>query len=111
MENFDFKANAPKKSCEDKNCPYHGSLKVRGRLVKGIVRSSKMDKTIVVEYETLRYFPKYNRYGKQITRLFAHKPDCIDVKIGDRVLLGETRPISKAKNFVLLKVIEEKKTK
>ncbi len=108
MENFDFKANAPEKSCDDVNCPYHGNLKVRGRLVKGFVKSSKMDKTVVVEYEFLRYFPKYNRYGKSKTRLFAHNPSCVGAQVGERVLVGETRPISKAKNFVVLKVIDKK---
>ncbi|MDI3544378.1 MAG: small subunit ribosomal protein [Candidatus Woesearchaeota archaeon] len=107
MINFDLKANAPKKECNDPKCPYHGKVRIHGRLRRGAVSSTKMDKSIVVKSESTIYVPKYNRYSKVITKLYAHKPECIDVKVGDEVLIGETRPLSKTKNFVLLKVIKK----
>ena len=55
----------PKKSCNDKNCPFHGTLSVRGRVFEGVVATSKMDKTAIVEREYLQFSPKYVRYEKR----------------------------------------------
>ena len=45
----------PKKSCDDKNCPFHGTLSVRGRVLDGVVVTAKMEKTVVVEREYLQF--------------------------------------------------------
>jgi len=39
----------PKKTCNDRNCPFHGDLPVRGRVFEGVVASAKMDKTVIVK--------------------------------------------------------------
>ena len=39
----------PKKSCDDRNCPFHGTLAVRGRVLEGVVQTAKMDKTVIVD--------------------------------------------------------------
>ena len=38
----------PKKSCNDENCPFHGTLPVRGKLTEGKIVSDKMNKTVIV---------------------------------------------------------------
>lgn len=93
---------APEKKCADKNCPFHGTLAVRGRIFVGKVISTKMAKTVNVEWDRRVYIPKYERYLKKRTRVKAHQPDCISLKEGDIVKIGECRPLSKTKNFVVL---------
>ena len=55
----------PKKSCDDKNCPFHGTLPVRGRVLDGVVATAKMDKTVVVEREYLQFSKKFVRYERR----------------------------------------------
>ncbi|MCD4740385.1 30S ribosomal protein S17 [archaeon] len=80
------------------------TLKVRGNVFKGTVVSDKMKKSVVVERKLLRYLPKYERYARTRSRITAHVPEGMEVKTGDNVEIGETRRISKTKNFVILKV-------
>jgi len=97
----------PKKSCEDRNCPFHGTLSVRGRVFEGIVVSSKMDKTVIVEREFLQFSTKYVRYEKRSSRIPSHNPPCIDAKEGQKVRIAECRPISKTVSFVVVEKVEE----
>lgn len=90
-----------KKTCTDKNCPKHGTLKLHGRTFTGTVMSTKGQKTAVVEFERRAYVPKYERYERRRTRLKAHNPDCIDAQEGDIVRIKECRPLSKTKHFVI----------
>ncbi|MEM0363776.1 MAG: 30S ribosomal protein S17 [Sulfolobaceae archaeon] len=92
----------PEKVCNDDNCPFHGTLKVRGILLEGKIIKYKASKTAVIERQYLYYNPKYKRYERRRSRIHAHVPPCIDVKEGDRVIIGECRPISKSKSFVVL---------
>jgi len=48
-------AKKPKKTCNDPNCPFHGTLSIRGHTLEGVVISAKMDKTIVVRRDYLNY--------------------------------------------------------
>lgn len=71
----------------------------------GVVVSDKMDKTVVVEIE--RRFP-HPLYGKMVTRtkrLKAHD-EANAAKTGDRVRIGETRPLSKQKRWRVLEIVE-----
>ena len=95
--------------CEDKNCPKHGKLSVRGTIIEGMVVSDKAKNTVVVEKEYLHFVPKYERYERRTTRVSAHKPPCIDVKVGDIIKIGECRKVSKTKNFVVLEKVTGKK--
>ena len=88
------------KKCEDKKCPIHGNIKVRGRLLVGIVTKTDAHKSATVEFERSYYVPKYERSEKRRTRLRVHNPGCIDSKKGDKVRIGECRPVSKTKKFV-----------
>lgn len=92
---------APKETCEDDNCPFHGSLSVRGKVFDGEVVTVN-DRTVTVKWQYYHYVPKYERYMRKNTKVMVHCPDCIDVRKGDKVKIGETRPISKGKSFVVL---------
>jgi small subunit ribosomal protein S17 len=91
--------------CKDKNCPFHGSLKIRGTTFEGVVVSDKMRNSVVVKRELLEHFPKYERYAKKSSKITAHNPPCINAKVGDTVKIAECRPISKTKSFVVTEVI------
>jgi len=98
----------PRKTCEDWNCPFHGTLSVRGRVLDGVVISAKMDKTVVVRRDYLNYVPKFKRYERRHSHIPAHNPPCVGAKEGDRVKVAECRPISKTVSFVVVEKLEEK---
>nr|AIE92036.1 ribosomal protein S17P (RP-S17, rpsQ) [uncultured marine group II/III euryarchaeote AD1000_19_G08]AIF01185.1 ribosomal protein S17P (RP-S17, rpsQ) [uncultured marine group II/III euryarchaeote KM3_143_C03] len=85
------------------NCPFYGSLRVRGQIIEGTVSSHGMTDSIVVERETTRYMQKYERYEKRTRRYAAHLPSCIGgVSQGDRVRIMECRPLSKTVKFCVI---------
>lgn len=71
----------------------------------GIVKSDKMDKTIVVSVETTTLHPLYKKYVKRVKKLKAHD-ETNDAKTGDRVRVVECRPISKEKCWKLAAIVE-----
>ena len=93
----------PAKGCSDRNCPFHGKLSVRGQSFEGVVVSAKMQRTVVVEREHLRYIPKYERYEKRTRRMNVHAPPCLDLKEGIRVTIMECRPLTKTVHFVAVR--------
>ncbi|MAE13728.1 30S ribosomal protein S17 [Candidatus Woesearchaeota archaeon] len=97
----------PKQTCTDNNCPFHGTLGVHGRQFVGRVISDKMTKSVTVEWERRKFIPKYERYAKARSRVKAHNPLCLNAKQGDTVRVMETRPLSKTKNFVVIKIGKE----
>ncbi len=74
----------------------------------GIVVSDKMDKTIVVEVSDMVKHPVYQKMLKRSSRIKAHDENN-QAKIGDRVLLMETRPLSRDKRFRLVEILEAAK--
>ncbi|MGA1872627.1 MAG: 30S ribosomal protein S17 [Thermoplasmatota archaeon] len=92
----------PARTCEDPNCPYHGTLPVRGFSLDVQLVSKKMEKTVVVMRERRHYIEKYQRFEKRSSRFLAHIPPCIDAEIGDMVKVMECRPISKGTTMVVL---------
>lgn len=100
---------APKQKCSDVKCPFHGNLSVRGRRFTGTVISTKMRKTAVVEFERLNFLKKYERYEKRRTKLKVHNPECINAKDGGIVEVMECRPLSKTKNFVIIREFGKEK--
>jgi len=97
----------PEKTCNDPNCPFHGSLKIRGRILEGIVVSAKMDKTVIVRRDYVKYVPKYKRYERRHSRISAHNPPCINAAENDFVRIAECRPISKTVSFVVIEKVEK----
>ncbi len=92
----------PKGTCQDSNCPFHGSLSVRGQSLDGVVVSTKMERTVVVKREYLRLLPKYERFEKRTRRMMAHGPPCLELKHGDHVTIMECRPLSKTVSYVVI---------
>lgn len=101
----------PEKVCSDKNCPFHGSISVRGRIFVGVVVSDKMAKSVTVAWGRKVFVPKYERYEKKKSKLSAHNPECISAKKGDVVRIAETKPLSKTKHFVVVEVIGKESKK
>jgi small subunit ribosomal protein S17 len=74
----------------------------------GIVVSDKMDKTITIAIERKVPHPIYRKYFKKTTKLMAHdeKSEC---RVGDKVKVMETRPLSKSKRWRLIEIVEKAK--
>jgi small subunit ribosomal protein S17 len=96
----------PEDSCADEDCPFHGSLAVRGQTLEGRVASTDMEKTVVVEREYDVRVPKYDRYMKRRSRVPAHAPTCMALSEGDTVRIAETRPLSKTKSHVVVEILD-----
>jgi small subunit ribosomal protein S17 len=106
-KNIGLNVSVPEKECDDVNCPFHGTLPVRGQVITGKVVSDKMRGSVVVARDYLHFVKKYKRYEKRSSKLHAHNPPCIGAKVGDNVKIAECRPLSKTKTFVVVEVFEE----
>ena len=95
----------PEGTCSDDDCPFHGTLSVRGQTLEGTVASTDMEKTVIVEREYDVRVPKYDRFMKRRSRIPAHAPPCVDIEEGDTVRIAETRPLSKTKSHVVVDVL------
>ena len=98
---------APKARCDDRHCPFHGRLPLRGQVLEGTVVSTAMQRTAVVERTLLHYVPKFERYEKRRRRYLAHAPACLNVPVGHRVRIAETRPLSKLVSFCIVEDLGE----
>ncbi|SRR6266540_313469 len=76
--------------------------------VDGVVISSKMQKTIVVEMERLERHAKYGKYVRRHSRFKAHDEKG-EAKEGDVVRIAQTRPLSKTKHWRLVEVLTRAK--
>ena len=74
----------------------------------GVVVSAAMQKTIVVRVERKTSHPLYGKVMKQSKKFYAHDEDG-KAKVGDRVTIVETRPLSKLKRWRLVEVVEAAK--
>jgi len=92
----------PEKPCTDPKCPFHGRLSVRGQTLEGVVVSTRMQNTVVIERQSLRFIRKYQRYEKRTRRMNVHAPPCLGLQIGHRVLAMECRPLGKTVHFVAI---------
>jgi small subunit ribosomal protein S17 len=104
VRNIGVTVVSPRKTCEDKLCPFHGTLSVRGKLLTGIVSSAKAPKMVVVSREYPRPAPKYKRFQRSRSKVHAYLPPCVEVKEGDEVRVAECRPLSKTVSFVVIEV-------
>lgn len=92
----------PADSCKDEFCPFHGTLPVRGAVIDGTIVSTRMQGTVVVQREYLRYISKFERYEKRTSKYFAHAAPCMKLQVGDNVSIMECRPLSKNVSFVVI---------
>lgn len=83
---------------------------IRGlpKQMQGLVSSDKMDKTVVVQVVTQMKHPQYGKYVQRTKKYYAHD-EKNDAKIGDTVLITETRPLSKLKRYRVSKVVQRAK--
>jgi len=85
-----------------------GHVKSRKKEFIGIVKSDKMEKTIVVSIETLTLHPLYKKYIKRSKKIKAHD-EKNEANIGDRVRVIECRPLSREKCWKLVEILERAK--
>lgn len=74
----------------------------------GVVTSNKMDKTIVVAVKWKEKHPMYGKFVNKTKKYHAHD-EKNEAQVGDRVLLMETRPLSKTKRWRLVEILEKAK--
>jgi small subunit ribosomal protein S17 len=72
----------------------------------GIVVSDKMEKTVVVQLDQLVAHPIYKKYIKRRVKIKAHD-ELNESKVGDKVLIVETRPLSRDKRWRVREIIEK----
>ncbi|MBI4837500.1 MAG: 30S ribosomal protein S17 [Candidatus Portnoybacteria bacterium] len=78
----------------------------KGRVIRGVVVSDKMDKTVVVAATRLKEHPKYRKRYKLTKRYKAHD-EKNEFKVGDKVLIQEIRPMSKEKRWIVKGLVEK----
>jgi small subunit ribosomal protein S17 len=83
-------------------------MKQRGtkRQMTGTVVSNKADKTVTVLVERLVKHKMYHKIMKRCSKFAAHD-DRNDCRIGDKVLISESRPLSKSKRWRVIKIVEK----
>lgn len=108
MKNIGIPVTAPKETCDDAKCPFHGKIKVRGRVFTGEVVSKDLNRSATVIWERKIDIPKYERSETRRTRIRVHNPPCINAQVKDMVKIVETRPLSKTKHFVIVEVQKAK---
>jgi len=74
----------------------------------GFVVSDKMDKTVVISISQTVRHPLYSKIYKRNSKLYAHDENN-DARVGDLVVVSETRPLSKTKRWRVVEVLERAK--
>ncbi|CAI5708471.1 unnamed protein product [Peronospora destructor] len=95
----------------DKKCPFTSNISIRGRILKGVVLSTKMKRTIIVRRDYLHFVKKYKRFEKRHKNVAAHLSPAFRVKEGDVVTIGQCRPLAKTVRFNVLEVEPASETK
>ena len=108
VKSIGLKIETPKAAQEkdfiDNKCPFTSDVSIRGRMLRGVVVSTKMKRTIIVRRDYLQWIRKYKRFEKRHTKIAAHLSPAFDVKEGDLVQIGECRPLSKTVHFNVVSV-------
>ena len=79
------------------------------RKLKGVVVSDKMQKTVVVRIDRLKKHPKYLKYYRGRRKFKAHDEKG-EYKVGDEVVIQETRPLSREKRWSVIKLARRQET-
>ena len=108
VRNPGLKFKIPKEAVEgnyiDKKCPFTGNVSIRGRILKGVVKSNKMRRTVIVRRDYLHFIKKYQRFEKRHKNVPAHCSPAFRIKEGDHVVIGQCRPLSKTVRFNVLAI-------
>ena len=83
-------------------------MKEQRKRLTGVVTSDKMDKTIVVEVATTKRHPVYGKVLRRVKKYKAHD-ESNECRIGDRVQILESRPISRHKRYTVTSILERAK--
>jgi small subunit ribosomal protein S17 len=75
------------------------------RTIEGRVISDKMNKTIIVQVERKVKHPLYGKYVRRFSKMVAHDEDN-NCRIGDLVLIQQSRPLSKTKRWKLVEILK-----
>ena len=102
-----IKAPENKGTVKDKKCPFYGDINVKKELLSGVVIKKDTNRSATIEWSKSRYVPKYERYKMKRFRLRVHNPPSIDAQIGQKVIVARTRPLSKTKNHIIIKIVED----
>ena len=86
----------------DKKDKKENKTESKGKVLSGVVVSDKMDKTVTVEVQRYYKHPRYGKFIKTNKKYKAHD-ESNEVKVGDKVEIVETKPISKDKAFIIKK--------
>ena len=89
----------------DKKCPFTGNVSIRGRLMRGVVHSTACKRSIVIRRDYLHFVQKYQRYQKRHKNFTVHCSPCFEPKVGDDVIVGQCRPLSKTVRYNVLQHI------
>lgn len=81
-------------------------IQKKKRKLKGVVISDKMNKTRVVLISRFKRHPKYLKYFKVSKKIKAHDENN-EYKVGDQVIIEETRPISKEKHWKIISKVNQ----
>ncbi len=84
-----------------KSDPATAMVQKSGRKLQGVVVSDKMQKTVVVAISNLKLHSKYKKYFNVTKRFKAHD-EKNEYKVGDKVIIRESRPMSKEKRWVVM---------
>ena len=83
-----------------------GNVNIRGKLITGTIKTTKMKNTVIIRKDYLHYIKKYNRFEKRHKNTAVHVSPAFRVKVGDEIMAGQCRPLSKTVRFNVLKVEE-----
>ena len=68
-----------------------GNVNIRGKLITGVIKTTKMKNTLIIRKDYLHYIKKYNRFEKRHKNTPVHVSPCFRVKAGDEILAGQCR--------------------
>ena len=97
-------SDALKGGYKDSKCPFRGDISIRGRVLRGTVVSTKMDRTVVVRRDYLHWVKKYKRFEKRHKNIPCHCSPCFRIRDGDIVTIGQCRPLSKTIRFNVIRI-------
>ena len=83
-------------------------MREQRKRLTGVVTSDKMDKTIVVAVSTTKRHPVYGKVMRRVKKYKAHD-ESNDCRIGDRVQIIESQPISRHKRYMVTSILERAK--
>ena len=101
---------APKETCTNRKCPFHGEIAVKKEFFTGKIVKKDVSHSATLEWFRSTYIHKYERYEIKRSRIRVHNPPCINANVGQTVLVAKTRPLSKMKCHVVLKIVNNKET-